>query len=208
MQNPTGDGFGGPPCRGDVLARPEPTPPESEPELGVTLVELMVALAIFIAIAGAVLLVWQQSQQAYFHGAGAAEIQQNARAAVEHMVREIRQAQSITTGEGTRIIFTSVRDTSSRTYALSASASPGYRYSLLYTKAPECAAPCPIADYLVAGGLTFAYLDAARTVLPTPLSAADRIRVAEVDIRVRAQTTVADAEPAQQLESSARLRNR
>ena len=52
------------------------TAPGAEPELGVTLVELMVALAIFIAIAGAVLLVWQRSQDAYFRGAGAAQIQQ------------------------------------------------------------------------------------------------------------------------------------
>ena len=39
-----------------------------------------------------IVVLWQQSQQAYFRGATAAELQQNARVALEQMTREIRQA--------------------------------------------------------------------------------------------------------------------
>jgi type IV pilus assembly protein PilW len=54
--------------------------------------ELVLTLAVFTIIMMVVIVLWQQSQEAYFRGATAAELQQNARVALEQMTREIRQA--------------------------------------------------------------------------------------------------------------------
>jgi type IV pilus assembly protein PilW len=59
---------------------------------GTTLAELMITLLVFSVIMMVIVLLWEQSQQAYFRGATAAELQQNARVALEQMTREIRQA--------------------------------------------------------------------------------------------------------------------
>ena len=59
---------------------------------GTTLMEMVITLAVFTVIMMVIVLLWEQSQQAYFRGATAAELQQNARVALEQMTREIRQA--------------------------------------------------------------------------------------------------------------------
>ena len=59
---------------------------------GTTLAELVITLAVFSVIMTVIIVLWQQSQEAYFRGATAAEMQQNARVALEQMTREIRQA--------------------------------------------------------------------------------------------------------------------
>jgi type II secretory pathway pseudopilin PulG len=59
---------------------------------GVTLVELMVGLVLFALIMVGVLNAWSKAQQAYFVGSEIAEVQQNVRAAMDLMVREIRSA--------------------------------------------------------------------------------------------------------------------
>jgi hypothetical protein len=51
---------------------------------------MAVTLALFGLVAAGVLATWAQAQQAYFVGAEAAESQQNLRAAVDFMVRELR----------------------------------------------------------------------------------------------------------------------
>jgi type II secretory pathway component PulJ len=61
-------------------------------QCGTTLMELMITLAVFTTIMMVIVLLWEQSQQAYFRGATAAELQQNARVALEQMTREIQQA--------------------------------------------------------------------------------------------------------------------
>jgi prepilin-type N-terminal cleavage/methylation domain-containing protein len=57
---------------------------------GVTLTELVVTLALFAIVMAAVVGVWGKAQEAYFLGAESAEVQQNVRAAIDFMVREIR----------------------------------------------------------------------------------------------------------------------
>jgi prepilin-type N-terminal cleavage/methylation domain-containing protein len=57
---------------------------------GVTLMELTVALALFSMIVVGVMSVWQKTQEAYFVGSEAAEVQQNVRSAIDFMVRELR----------------------------------------------------------------------------------------------------------------------
>ena len=59
---------------------------------GTTLVELMIALVAFVLVVTGIFYVWNYSQRAYFQGAEAADLQQNVRAALEQMTREIRQA--------------------------------------------------------------------------------------------------------------------
>ena len=61
-------------------------------QAGTTLPELLITLVVFTIIMLVVIVMWQQSQQAYFHGATAAELQQNARVALEQITREVRQA--------------------------------------------------------------------------------------------------------------------
>ena len=57
---------------------------------GVTLTELAVTLALLGLIVSSVMAVWAKTQQAYFVGSTAAEDQQNVRAAIDYMVRELR----------------------------------------------------------------------------------------------------------------------
>jgi len=63
---------------------------------GFTLTELLVVAAVLGMILAAVVLVQQQEQQAYIFGSHRVEVQQNNRAALELMVRELRSAQSVT----------------------------------------------------------------------------------------------------------------
>ncbi len=57
---------------------------------GVTLTELVITLALFAIVMAAVIGVWGKAQEAYFLGAESAEVQQNVRAAIDFMIREIR----------------------------------------------------------------------------------------------------------------------
>ena len=59
---------------------------------GVALVELVVALAIFAIIMIAVLSLWQQAQTAYFVSSEQAEIQGDARVAIDQMTRDLTKA--------------------------------------------------------------------------------------------------------------------
>lgn len=59
---------------------------------GYTLAELAVALGIFALIMLGLISTWSKAQEAYFVGSETAEVQQNVRAAIDFMVREIRAA--------------------------------------------------------------------------------------------------------------------
>lgn len=65
-------------------------------ERGFTLAELLVASAVLGIIMLGVLLVQRQGLTAYLVGAGRVEVQQNARAALDTMLSEVRLAQSVT----------------------------------------------------------------------------------------------------------------
>ena len=64
---------------------------------GFTLTELLVVTAVLGMILAGIVLVQQMGQQAYLFGSHRVEVQQNNRAALELMVRELRSAQSVTT---------------------------------------------------------------------------------------------------------------
>lgn len=57
---------------------------------GVTLTELVVTLALFGLVVAGVVGTWGKAQDAYFVGSESAEVQQNVRAAMDFIVREIR----------------------------------------------------------------------------------------------------------------------
>jgi prepilin-type N-terminal cleavage/methylation domain-containing protein len=59
---------------------------------GVTLVELAITIGLFGIVMVGVVTVWTKAQEGYFVGAETAEVQQNVRAAIDFMVREIRSA--------------------------------------------------------------------------------------------------------------------
>lgn len=59
---------------------------------GVTLMELMVALALTGMLIAAVLTLWGQAQQAYMDGDATADLQQQARLAMDQLVRSIQVA--------------------------------------------------------------------------------------------------------------------
>ena len=59
---------------------------------GLSLTELVVTLALFALVMVGVVGTWGKAQEAYFIGSESAEVQQNVRAAIDFMVREIRSA--------------------------------------------------------------------------------------------------------------------
>jgi hypothetical protein len=61
-------------------------------EHGLSLAELVVTLALFALVMFGVVGTWGKAQEAYFVGSESAEVQQNVRAAIDFMVREIRSA--------------------------------------------------------------------------------------------------------------------
>jgi prepilin-type N-terminal cleavage/methylation domain-containing protein len=63
---------------------------------GFTLSELLVVAAVLGLILAGVVLVQQRGQEAYLFGSHRVEVQQNNRAALELMVKELRSAQSVT----------------------------------------------------------------------------------------------------------------
>jgi len=63
---------------------------------GFTLAELLVVAAVLGLILAAVVMIQQRGQEAYIFGSHRVEVQQNNRAALELMVRELRSANSVT----------------------------------------------------------------------------------------------------------------
>jgi len=90
-------------------------------ERGFTLAELLVVATVLGMILAGVVFIQQQGQQAYLYGAHRVEVQQNNRAALELMTRELRSAQSITAiPSGTSMTFVDENGTTIQ-YVLSGS---------------------------------------------------------------------------------------
>jgi len=64
---------------------------QGEGQRGVTLVELAVVLAIFVMIMAGIIAVWQKTQESYFVGSEAADVQGNLRVALDQVAHEIRR---------------------------------------------------------------------------------------------------------------------
>ena len=105
--------------------------PEMKPrmnnERGYTLAELLTAMAVMGLLLAGLLLTLQEGQTAYQYGAGRAEVQQNARVALERMLRELRSASTITTSSANAVTFTYLDETSTSitvAYSLSGASVP------------------------------------------------------------------------------------
>ncbi|MFW6282877.1 MAG: PilW family protein [Minisyncoccales bacterium] len=70
---------------------------KSRAKRGFTLVEILVAITIFIMIVIVVTSIYNLSQETYKANANMTEISQNGRIALDRMTRELRQAKGITT---------------------------------------------------------------------------------------------------------------
>jgi prepilin-type N-terminal cleavage/methylation domain-containing protein len=78
---------------------------------GFTLTELLVVATVLGMILAGVVLIQMQGQQAYLFGSHRVEVQQNNRAALELMVRDLRSAASVTTlGSATDLTVTTCQD--------------------------------------------------------------------------------------------------
>jgi prepilin-type N-terminal cleavage/methylation domain-containing protein len=161
---------------------------------GFTLAELLVAFAIVGLTLAAIAGIQQAALQAYVTGDKKAEVQQNARMALERIAHEIREATAVTAGAASSI--TLVRPGGAVvTYALNAGTLT--RNGLV-----------------VIGGvvaLTFAYRNVNDATLAAPVGAPATIRRVEVTIRTRTEdpNVVAgdDYDARTEITTSARPRN-
>jgi Tfp pilus assembly protein PilW len=179
-------------------------------QAGFTLVDQLVALTLASIVVLATLELWQKTQETYFRGSEAAAAQQEARAAQQLMVREIRQARSIVTGDTGTIVFESALDPDpapQRVFDLASSAGCVPR-CLRFDRGDGGGAQL-VANNIVVSGLQLVYRDAAGVVLPTPVSAANRPLIQSVDITVQGQMSLAtDPDPPFTFFTSVKLRNR
>jgi Tfp pilus assembly protein PilW len=181
-------------------------------EAGVILMERVIAIGLAAIISAATITLWQKQQETYFRGSEAAQVQQDARAALELIAREIRQATEVSTADTGIITFRMYRSATDpdpaplRTFDL-ATGSGCARSCVRYNRG-DVAGAQPIAEGIVAGGLQFTYRDAAGAVLaPVPLSATNLNLIKQVDIMIRGQMTLTDPDPPFTFESSVKLRN-
>lgn len=78
---------------------------------GFTLTELLVVATVLGMILAGVVLIQMQGQQAYLFGSHRVEVQQNNRAALELMVRDLRSAESVTAlASATDLTFVTCKD--------------------------------------------------------------------------------------------------
>ena len=79
-------------------------------ERGYSLAELLSAVAVLTLLLAGLLVTFQEGLNVYSFGAGRSEVQQNARVALDRMLRELRTAAQITTATSNDIQFTFVDD--------------------------------------------------------------------------------------------------
>ncbi len=147
-------------------------------QVGVTLVELMIALSLTGLVAAGTGLFLQEGQDAYQTGAGRSEVQQNTRVALDRMIRELRTGKAIVNGTATSITFQFIDEGSTLvtvTYSLNGTD--------LQRNQTAPAAPGPQPETVIGGvtSLALTYYDvddAVTAVAPNAYS---------VDIQLRAQ---------------------
>ncbi|MBI2160858.1 MAG: type II secretion system protein [Candidatus Rokubacteria bacterium] len=74
-------------------------------ERGYTLAELLTAMAVLALLMAGLFLTLQEGQTVYSFGAGRAEVQQNARVALERVLRELRTGTKVTVANSNSITF-------------------------------------------------------------------------------------------------------
>jgi len=79
-------------------------------ERGYSLAELLSAVAVLTLLLAGLLVTFQEGLNVYSFGAGRSEVQQNARVALDRMLRELRTAAQIITASANDVKFTFVDD--------------------------------------------------------------------------------------------------
>ena len=163
---------------------------------GFTLVELLIAVAISGIVMGGIYSVYLSQQTSYTAQAQATALEQNVRAAVYFMQRDISMAGCDPSGTAHAGILTATAHAIRLTEDLNgdgdaAEYNEDISYSLytsggiqkLGRKTPFTASNQPVAEGVDV--LDFVYLDGARHVLPTPVSDPSKIRSVQVTLLVR-----------------------
>lgn len=147
-------------------------------QMGVTLVELMIALSLTGLVAAGTGLFLQEGQDAYETGAGRSEVQQNGRVALDRMIRELRTGSSVLVANPSSIKFQYV-DEGSNTVTVQYSLN-GMNLQRNQT-IPAPAVPQP--ETVIGGvtSLTLTYYDVNDAVTTNPANAFS------VDIQLRTQ---------------------
>jgi len=150
--------------------------PQMNNERGYTLAELLTAMAVMGLLLAGLLLTLQEGQTAYQYGAGRAEVQQNARVALERMLRELRSASTITTSSANAVTFTYLDDTNTLitvAYSLSGAGAP---YLLQRNQTGAANQP----DTLIGGvtSLAITYYD------PSGVATSTAANVRSIDIQI------------------------
>ena len=169
-------------------------------ERGFTLTELVVVMAVLGLVLAGVFAIQHQGTQSYLMGASRVEVQQNARTALELMVRELRSAQTLTVVGGPGdVTFVDQNGVT-------------VRYQLVGTTLNRSANGVPAA--LIGGvqTLTFTYYSAfdASTNTGTVTAVPGSVRVIRIAIITGSERGASPGSPGDQhatVESTVKLRN-
>jgi prepilin-type N-terminal cleavage/methylation domain-containing protein len=162
-------------------------PPTAPRQAGFTLIELLIGLAIFLVILLAIYQVLDTNRTTYLSGARKVDVQQNARAAVDELARQLRMTgyfpENFATPPATPPLANPLQVATTTALAVygdldGSGASSVFLYclngtSLLRKKGAVGAAPsytCSTGDLLAENitGLRFTYYDATPTPVPDP----------------------------------------
>ncbi|HKB25461.1 MAG TPA: prepilin-type N-terminal cleavage/methylation domain-containing protein [Methylomirabilota bacterium] len=174
------------------MSTPATRMPGINDQRGYTLAELLTAMAVLGLLLAGLLLTLQEGQTAYQYSAGRAEVQQNARVALDRMLRELRTATTIITSTSTDVKFTYCDGTNPATTPCDSTMLITVEYSLSGASAPYLlqrnqtgAANQP--DTLIGGvsALTITYYDINNVVTTT----AANVRSIDIQLTTRPEDT-------------------
>jgi prepilin-type N-terminal cleavage/methylation domain-containing protein len=184
------------------------TPRVMRDERGYTLAELLTAMAVLGLLMAGLFLTLQEGQTVYLYGAGRAEVQQNARVALERMLRELRTTTSVSTASANDVKFTYVDETNCTPMPSCASVTVEYNLSGTNLRRIQTA-PTASTETLIGGVTSFVatYYDINNNTTTT----AANVYVVDISITTRSDdTTLASYSPANRRATVAgrvRLRN-
>jgi prepilin-type N-terminal cleavage/methylation domain-containing protein len=173
-------------------------------ERGFTLAELLTALAMLGLVLAGVVIIQQETLQAYVTGSNKTEVQQNARVALERMARDIRKTQSpLTAAAATSLTFVDPNTGLAVTYALGGN-TPNFNLTRTTNG---------VTDIVIGAvrTLTFSYYAVNSPVaLGVPVGTPGNVFRVDITIQTRSEDTVVAggiADTNSELTTSVRLRN-
>jgi Tfp pilus assembly protein PilW len=170
---------------------------------GFGLVDLLVAFAMLMLVLAAVTTIHQGVLQAYVSGSNKAEVQQNARIALERVARELRQTPSaLTSATATTLTLVDQDSGVAVAYAMTGAAP-----NATLTRTTAGVSSVVIGSVQA---LTFVYRDATEAVLAAPVATPANVVRVDITIQTASEDSlvaggVADARS--ELTTSVRLRN-